>query len=92
MALGDHVTRTTFTPTALGGHTQLQLDIVKAHACTHMAGDFPVRNSVTHTNNHGYRLKKGIAQTRRLGTWINYRCESISFAIIYQSTMPVWGF
>jgi hypothetical protein len=58
-ALGDHVARTPLTPPALGGHTQLELDIVEAHACTHMAGDFPVRNSVTHTNNHGYRLKRG---------------------------------
>ena len=39
LALGHHIARTAFTPAALGGHAQFELDFVKAHARTGVAGD-----------------------------------------------------
>lgn len=53
MALGHHVAGAAFTAAALGGHTQLELDLVKTHAGTGVAGDFTVRNSAADTNDHG---------------------------------------
>jgi hypothetical protein len=53
VALGDHVTRTTFALAALGGDAQLKLDLVKAHASAGVAGDVSVRNSTADANDHG---------------------------------------
>jgi hypothetical protein len=52
-ALRHDVPGTTFALAALGGDTQFQLDIAKAHACTHMAGNIAVRYSLAYTDDHG---------------------------------------
>jgi hypothetical protein len=53
VALRDNVTRATFALAALGSDTQFELDLVKAHARTGVAGDFAVGDSAADTNNHG---------------------------------------
>ena len=52
-ALGHHVTGAGFAATALGGHTQFELNFVKTHARMCMARDLAIRNSVAYTNDHG---------------------------------------
>jgi hypothetical protein len=51
-ALGYNVTGTTFALPALGGDTQLELDLVEAHACACMAGNFAIRNPVADADDH----------------------------------------
>ena len=51
-ALRHNVTGTFFAFTALRGHTQFKLNVVKPHARTHVAMDFAVRNAFANTNNH----------------------------------------
>jgi hypothetical protein len=53
LALGHHITRTALTPAALGGHAQFELDFVKAHARTGVAGDFAVRDPAADADDHG---------------------------------------
>jgi hypothetical protein len=52
VALGDHVAGAVFTLAALGGHAQLELDIVKTHPGTRMARDLAVRHSTANTDDH----------------------------------------
>ena len=52
-ALRHNVTGTVFALTALCCNTQFKLNVVKAHACPHVAMDFAVRNALADTNNHG---------------------------------------
>ena len=54
-ALGNHFAGAAFTLAALGGHTQLELDVVKTHASARMAGNLTVRNPAADTNDHGSR-------------------------------------
>ena len=55
-ALLDNVSRTTFTLAALGGDAQFELNLVKTHARTGVAGNVAIRNSVADANNHGYTV------------------------------------
>jgi hypothetical protein len=52
-ALRHDVPCTTFASATLGGDTQFKLDIAKAHAGTHMAGNIAVRYSLAYTDDHG---------------------------------------
>ena len=52
-ALRHHVPRTTFALAALGGNTELELDLVETHASLCMAGNFAIRNSAADTDDHG---------------------------------------
>jgi hypothetical protein len=45
----------TFAATALGGYAQFELDFVKAHACTCVAGNLTVGNPAANTDDHGGR-------------------------------------
>lgn len=60
MALGHNIPGAFLTLAALRGNTQFKLNIVKAHPCTHMAMDFPIRNSLADTDNHGLPLFGGL--------------------------------
>ena len=51
-ALRHHIASTLLAATALGGDTQLKLDVVKAHASMNMLGNFAVRHFAANTNNH----------------------------------------
>jgi len=51
--LGHHIPGALFTFAALRGYPQFKLDVIKAHARTHVAMDFTVRNAFADTNNHG---------------------------------------
>jgi hypothetical protein len=51
--LRHDVPGTTFTLAALGGDTQFKLYIAKAHACTHVAGNLAVGNTLAYTDDHG---------------------------------------
>lgn len=52
-ALRHHVTRAAFAAAALGGDTELKLDLVKAHARAGMACDFTVGDAAANTDDHG---------------------------------------
>ena len=51
-ALRHHIARALLAATALRGHTQLQLDVVKVHAGLYMLGNFAIRHFAANTNNH----------------------------------------
>jgi hypothetical protein len=52
-ALRDHIAGAAFALAALGGYAEFELDLVKAEACTRMAGNFAVRDSAADANDHG---------------------------------------
>jgi hypothetical protein len=52
-ALRHHIACATFALAALGGYAEFELDLVKAQACTGMAGNFAVRDSAADANDHG---------------------------------------
>jgi hypothetical protein len=52
-ALRHHVAGAAFALAALGGDAEFELDLVKAQACTGMAGNFAVRDSAADANDHG---------------------------------------
>jgi hypothetical protein len=54
-ALCDDIACAPFAATTLGCNAKLELNVIKAEACTRMAGNLAVGNSVTYTNNHGGR-------------------------------------
>ena len=54
-ALRHHVAGAAFAASALGGHAQLELDLIEAHAGTGMAGNLTVRNPAANTDDHGGR-------------------------------------
>ena len=49
-----HVAGTTFTLTALRGHAEFELDLVKAHAGAGVTGNFTVGDSAADTDDHGW--------------------------------------
>ena len=51
-ALRHHIPRAGFALPALGGNTEFELNFVKTHAGTGMAGDFPVGDSATDADDH----------------------------------------
>ena len=51
-ALGNDIAGALFAATALRGHAQFKLDVVKAHASMHMLGNFAVGHFAANTNNH----------------------------------------
>lgn len=51
-ALGNDIAGALFAATALCGHAQFKLDVVKAHASMHMLGNFAVGHFAANTNNH----------------------------------------
>ena len=77
-ALRHHIPRAGFALPALGGNTEFELNFVKTHACTGMAGDFTVGDSATDADDHGL-----VCQLNDLLKYPNYKCESIAFAIGY---------
>lgn len=52
-ALRDDVARAAFALAALGGDTQLELNLVKTQTGTGVAGNFAVRDSAANTDDHG---------------------------------------
>ena len=54
-ALGYDITCAPFAATTLRCNTKLELDVIKVEACTRMAGNLTVGNSMADTNNHGGR-------------------------------------
>jgi hypothetical protein len=58
LALGQtalhRVPHATFALAALGGNTELELDLVEPHASFRMAGNFAIRNSTADTDDHGW--------------------------------------
>jgi hypothetical protein len=53
VAAGDHVVGAFGTSAALVGHTQLELDVIKAQALAGQLGNGFVAYAVADTNNHG---------------------------------------
>lgn len=53
VALRDDVTRATFALAALGGDTQLKLNLFKTQSGTCVSGNFAVRDSAADTDDHG---------------------------------------
>ena len=51
-ALRHDVARTAFAAAAAGGHAQLQLDVVEAHASAGVPGDFAVRDAIADADDH----------------------------------------
>ena len=51
--LRHHVACTLLTAAALGGDTQLHLDVIKIHTGAGMARNFLIRNPSAHADNHG---------------------------------------
>jgi hypothetical protein len=52
-ALRDDIACAAFTLSALGGDTEFELNLFKAHACARMANNFTVRDSVADADDHG---------------------------------------
>jgi hypothetical protein len=52
-ALSNHITGAAFAAAALGGDTEFELDLVKAHAGAGMADDVTVRDAAANTDDHG---------------------------------------
>ncbi len=70
----DNVPRATFASPALGGDTELELDVVEAHAGSCMAGNITLGNAFADTDDHGGGWLAG--------EWMSeYKCESVAFAI-----------
>lgn len=74
-ALRHHVPGATFALTALRCNAQFELDFLKAHTCTGVAGNVAVRDAMANTDDHdagrvGWLLKMG-----------QYRCEWVAFAM-----------
>jgi hypothetical protein len=74
IALRHHISGASFALATLGGHTEFELDFVKAQPCTGMASDFTVGDSAADTDDHGLACWL-------VNRWVDYKCESISFAI-----------
>ncbi len=74
-ALGNHIPCAALAAAALGGHAQLELDLVETHASMCMACNFAVRNPAADTNDHG------AGSVGWLLTMGHYKCEFIAFAI-----------
>lgn len=77
VALGNDIPRASFALAALGGHAKFELDFVKAHPGSRMAGNFTVRDSTAHTDDHGEKARTG---------WLlmkcgDYKYEFLAFAI-----------
>jgi hypothetical protein len=53
MALGHQIACAILTIAALGGNTQLQLDLVKTHSCPGKAGNLAVGDAVADADDHG---------------------------------------
>jgi hypothetical protein len=53
--LRHHIPGAAFATAALGGYAQFELDFVKAHAGTRVAGNFTVGNPAADTDDHGGR-------------------------------------
>lgn len=51
-ALRDNITGTTLALPALSGDTQFELDLIKAHTGTCMAGNFAIGNPVADADDH----------------------------------------
>jgi hypothetical protein len=62
LALGMDIACAAFALPTLGSHTQLQLNIVKAHACMRVTCDFAVGHSMTNTNDHARILNENDSQ------------------------------
>jgi hypothetical protein len=52
-ALRHHIPGAFFTFAALRGDPKFKLDVIEAHARTHVAMDFTIGNAFADTNNHG---------------------------------------
>lgn len=74
-ALCHDIPRAAFALSALGGDTQLELNLVETHARMGMARDVAVRDSAADTNDHGMGLL--VRMRTQCG---DYKCESIVFA------------
>jgi hypothetical protein len=64
LALGMEFAGAAFASPTLGRHTQLQLNIVKAHARTRMARDLTVGHSMANTNYHACIVNENYSQMR----------------------------
>lgn len=53
-ALRHNVASAALAPPTLRGHPQFHLDVIKSQAGFGVARDFPVRDSATDTNDHGF--------------------------------------
>ena len=73
MALVDDFTRTVFALAALDGHTQFELDVVKALALRGMLRNLFFGDTAANTNNHGKSVEADFGS-------VNSKCEFILFA------------
>lgn len=74
-ALCNHLADAILAPAALGGHAQLPLNFVKAHASLGMAGNFAVGNSAANADDHGNR-----PQGPKGAEVVYYKYESVALA------------
>lgn len=65
LALGMDIAGAAFALPTLGRHTQLQLNIIKAHARTRVTRDLAVRNSVAYANYHGRIVNENDSQIQQ---------------------------
>lgn len=54
-ALGHHIACAAFAAAALCGNSQLELDLVEAHARMRVACYLSIRNPAANTDDHGYK-------------------------------------